>query len=307
MHCLIPFASPLSEMGRETLAGLPLPHLEKLLSRWRETRRDEGDEWSLSPPHERAHAHALGWTVADGLLPWAALHADQCGIARIGSAWAELTPVHCQVATDQVSLGYPAALQLDADESRQLLAAVRPLFESEGFELHWQAPLRWLAAHDSLAAQPTASLDRVIGRSIEPWLPRAAQARLLRRLQNEVQMQLYEHPVNEAREARGLPAVNSVWPSGCGRLQTPMSQPGLHIDDRLRVPALSEDWAAWREAWRALDAGPIAQLLDAGQDARLTLCGERSAVELSWATPGLWQRVAALRHRPSATALLGTL
>jgi hypothetical protein len=31
------------------------------------------------------------------------------------------------------------------------------------------------------------------------------------KLQNEVQMAWFEHPVNEAREARGLPAVNSIW------------------------------------------------------------------------------------------------
>lgn len=307
MHCLIPFASPLSEVGREALAGLPLPQLEKLLSRWRENARDEGDEWSLSPPHERARARALGWTVTDGLLPWAALHADEAGIAADGRAWAVLTPVHCQVGTDQVSLVDPAALQLDADESRQLFDALRPLFDSEGFALHWQAPLNWLAAHPSLAEQPTASLDRVVGRSIEAWLPRAAQARLLRRLQNEVQMQLHEHPVNEAREARGLPPVNSVWPSGSGRHQAAAAQTGLHIDDRLRAPALSEDWAAWRTAWQALDAGPIAQLLAAGPDARLTLCGERSAVELSAATPGLWQRVRALTQRHSTSDLLARL
>jgi hypothetical protein len=66
---------------------------------------------------------------------------------------------------------------------------------------------------------PTASLDRVIGRNIDRWLPDTAPARLLRRLQNEVQMVLHTHALNDEREAaRPMPTVNSVWLSGCGRL-----------------------------------------------------------------------------------------
>src|SRR5690606_33262738 len=41
-----------------------------------------------------------------------------------------------------------------------------------------------------------------------------------RRVLNEVQITLHEHPVNLARTARGLPAVNSLWPWGEGRLDT---------------------------------------------------------------------------------------
>jgi hypothetical protein len=48
------------------------------------------------------------------------------------------------------------------------------------------------------------------GRAVQPG--RAGDALL-----NEVQMVLHEHPVNEAREARGEPAVNSVWLWGGGR------------------------------------------------------------------------------------------
>ena len=36
-------------------------------------------------------------------------------------------------------------------------------------------------------------------------------------LLNEAQMVLHAHPVNEAREARGEPAVNSLWLWGAGR------------------------------------------------------------------------------------------
>src|SRR5690606_37289450 len=129
-------------------------------------------------------------------------------------AWGELTPVHWHVGTDQVTLVDPAQLGLDDAASHALLEAVRPLFEGEGFVLAWGAPTRWYVAHESLSQLPTASLDRVIGRGIDLWMPDHPQARLLQRLQNEVQMLLHDDPVNRQREARGLPPVNSFWLSG---------------------------------------------------------------------------------------------
>ena len=106
-----------------------------------------------------------------------------------------------------------------------------------------------------------------------------AFARRLRRLQSECQMLLYPHPLNEAREARGAPTLNSIWLSGCGRAQPLVGTPP-RIDDRLRAPLLADDAAAWGRAWQALDAGPLAEAASASAQAApvvLTLCGERNA------------------------------
>jgi hypothetical protein len=69
---------------------------------------------------------------------------------------------------------------------------------------------------------------RASGRNIEIWLPHEAhtgqRSRAWMKLQNEVQMAWFEHPVNEAREARGLPAVNSIWFHAQGAAQ-PVSSP----------------------------------------------------------------------------------
>ena len=80
MHLLIPFAAPLSEAGRTSLQGLVLPVLEALLAELSPTLRHEGDEYQLSPPHERALGAALGWQGADGALPWAAQSAIADGL-----------------------------------------------------------------------------------------------------------------------------------------------------------------------------------------------------------------------------------
>jgi hypothetical protein len=153
--------------------------------------------------------------------------------------------------------------------------------------LLWGAPLRWYASHPDLATAQTASLDRVVGRSIDRWLPTELSARRIRRLQNEVQMLLHTHPINTEREAAGALTVNSFWLSGCGVLQRD-ARYNVQVDDRLAAPALAEDWPAWSAAWRALDAS----MLPTRPLQLLTLCGERSALTFERTEQHLWQRVA---------------
>ncbi|MCP5272997.1 MAG: hypothetical protein H6932_17500 [Burkholderiaceae bacterium] len=308
MHLLIPFAAPLSDGGRHALTTLDLPQLAGLLSTAGAPVLDSADETSLSPPHERALARVLGLAGTDGGLPWAAWHAAQDGV-NVASppdlCWGLLTPGHWHLGTDQVTMLDPDELGLDEAASRALLDAVHDLFESEGFLLVYGAPTRWYLAHESLAQLATASPDRVIGRNVDPWLPPSRDARLWRRLQNEVQMRLHTHPLNAAREAQGLLPVNSLWLSGCGVRQVPSRPEDLVVDDRLRRPALAEDWATWLDTWRALDAGPVAALR--GRSATLTLCGERTAATWTLTPPGAWQRLVARWRRTDVRALLEAL
>jgi hypothetical protein len=311
MHLMIPFASACAEPASPVLRDLSLPTLGRLLQRMTPVQRDEADEYSLNPPHERALAAAWGWTGEPGALPFAARAAAADGLAVSELPWGLLTPVHWQVGREHITLADPAALGLDAAESQAILEAVRELFESEGFTLVWGAAGRWYAAHPSFEGLATASLDRVIGRNVDLWLQGSHQARLVRRLQNEVQMLLYNHPLNDAREARGLRPVNSFWLSGCGRFQPQQPPDTLQVDERLRAPLLADDWAAWAEAWRALDAGPLTELLARTQRAeavRLTLCGERSWVAYETAVaPSLWQRLRSGFSPPDTAHILGDL
>ncbi len=313
MHLIVPFAGTVSEAGRHALQSLALPRLDKLLARLQATQRLGSDEHSLNAPHELSLAACRGWAaaqgavLADSALPFAAAQAAALGLDN-GQPWGLLTPVHLHVGTDQVSLMPPSALQLDDPASRELLEIVRPLFETEGFTLHHAAPLQWLATHVLFDGLATASLDRVTGRNVNPWLPDHRSARLIRRLQNEVQMLLYTHPVNDRREAAGLPTVNSVWLSHCGRLPAGSAAASqVQVDDRLREPALGEDWAAWCEAWQALDAGPIDALTRADGGMQLTLCGERFAQTFAPTPQGLWQRLASRWQAPAAHTVLEAL
>lgn len=306
-HWVIPFAASLSEPCQQALPHLDaegrLPNLRALASRLGVVARSEGDEYALSMPHERVLAAALGWPVGpdtDGRLPWAHWWAAQDGLQLDADAcWALLSPGHWLMGREHLTLLDPNALGLDEATSQALLEALRPLFEEDGWQLRWGAPTRWYASHPLLDGLPTASLDRVVGRNPDLWLSADAArtasndtattttaTRALRRLQAEVQMSLYQHPLNDRREAEGRDTVNSFWVSGCGRLPSgalPAWPEGLTLCDELRAGLLSDDMPVWVDAWQQLDATVLADLvqrLDAGQPLRLTLCGERHAVTL---------------------------
>lgn len=286
MHWVIPFAGALSPAAAEAASTLDLPHLERLLARLAPGARDEGDEHSLSPPHERALAAAWGWPPAgDGLLPMAAMaaRADGLAVPDDGRGWALLSPTHWHLGTEQVSLTHPDDLALGEAEARAFFDALAPLFAEDGLPLQWGAPTRWYIAHERLARLPSASIDRVVGRNVDLWLNTHPEARPLRRLQAEAQMLLHTHPLNQTREERGLRPVNSFWLSGTGATAPAAAAAAVapvQYIDALRASALADDWAAWREAWARLDGGALAQALasaEAGQPVMLTLCGERHA------------------------------
>ena len=309
MHLVIPFAAPLSEAGQHALRELALPTLEALLARLAPTARDEGDEYRLSPPHERVLAAALDWHGADGALPWAARAAAVDGIDTGTLAWGLLSPVHWQLGPEHLTMSDPEALGLGDASSRAYFDAVRPQFESLGWLCAWGAPTRWYVAHESLAGLPTASLDRVVGRNPDLWMPAHPAARLLKRLQAEVQMLLYTHALNDAREAAGREPLNSVWLSGCGVRQAERAEPPRVID-ALRAPALREDWAAWSEAWRALDGGVLREALahaKRGEAISLTLCGERHAQRFEPRPRSLFTALRSRWQRAHPAALLATL
>jgi hypothetical protein len=308
-HLILPYAhAPGLAVG--SVAG-QLPTLRRLLARLQPSPVQAGDAQDLSPPHERALAQALGLPVADGVIPWAAWEQAQSGQAPGDEAWAWITPCHWHVARDHILMHPVDTLQLDEPASRTLLATIAPYFHEDGMALDFVAPTRWRARGAVFRDLACASLDRVTGRRVDDWLPRAAAARPLRRLQQEMQMLLYTHPVNAEREAAGLSPVNSFWVSGAGALDARSAKRSpVQVDERLRPAALAglaDDWAA---QWRALDTQVLPGLLaalDAQHPVALTLCGERHA--RTWATPSPrgWQRAIRLLRPPSVAQALEEL
>lgn len=306
-HWVVPFAAIGTGDARPEWPALP--HLQALLLRVRESQRSDGEDTSYTAPHERALADARGVPLRDGHWPGAALHSDE---PHTPQAWVH--PVHLQVGMGEVSLQAATLFGLDETASRRLFDALAPLCAEDGVALHFDHPTRWRASGERLRGLRCASIDRVVGRSIAPWLPGGSEARWLQRLTSEAQMLFYTHAVNDAREAARQLPVNGVWFSAAGALEADVVPgPAPVLADALREPALRGDAAAWRAAWQALDATLIAALHERalrGEAFALTLCGERSNTTLELVAPGMGLRLArALRlvRTPTVQDLLTTL
>ena len=319
-HVLIPFAACSAAAWLPTLEAMPrdsLKRLGQLLQGMKLIETDSRNAESLSPPHERALAGALGLATPqtpDGLIPWAARDAAPLLHAGNDKAWAWITPCHWAMGHLHATLTDPAALQLQESESRALMALMQPYFETDGITLHYAEDLgagRWLAEAELFRHLPTASLDRVMARNVDAWLPQASaialsdsalheviktDSRMLRRLQNEMQMLLYTHAFNDERAAKSQWPVNSFWVSGTGALPNshmPAPTAKISVPRSLAQAVFKEDWTGYAQAWATLDAGELARLLDlqrAGETVRLTLCGEHSAQTFETHRAGLWRR-----------------
>ena len=160
------------------------------------------------------------------------------------------------------------------------------------------APNRWFAQIRSVPELTTHPPSAALGKAVLAFQPDGPDAGRWRRWQNEMQMLLFEHPVNLAREARGCTPVNSVWLWGGGKLIAP-------VDRAERVLVLTADELV-REL--ALGVGAVVESLPASFD---TLT--RAPSTLVWPAalgdpdaPNALERVAALERdwvAPASRAL----
>jgi hypothetical protein len=312
MHLIIPYAASHAFTGPEVWDGLQLPYLQALLGQLqRQQVWQDPEPTPLHLPHERLQAQALGWPLEATNLPWAAWQRAQEGQASPQTqAW--MTPCHWQVGMDQVVMADPAHLHLSDEESQQLLQAMQPFLQEDGLQVRWHSALLWHVQGELLTHLDTASLDRVIGQNVKAWMPDGPAARPLQRLQSEMQMLLYNHPVNNARDARRQIAVNSFWLHGAGALTAPTAEPTPHLEvpTALRSAALHGDVQTWRQAWQLLDATLLADLLGhfkATGKATLSLCSEHVAHTYT-AAPAAWhQRIIRLFNKNTPAAALAAL
>lgn len=181
------------------VAAAPLP---RLLAR--------ADRAPLPALNNQALAlHGVLSERASGVAP--VMLAGEDGAFDHAGVWMCATPAHLRIEQDRLVLVDARQLALGRDEAEALLTTLNAHFADDGIAFVAPSPDRWYARLHHAPAMTTTPLDDVIGRDIHPHLPKGADALLWHRRYNEVQMLLHAHPVNAAREARGLPVVNSLW------------------------------------------------------------------------------------------------
>jgi hypothetical protein len=213
-----------------------------LLDRTREWQSDYGGvgrypslEWLLS----RARPIMQGVTGVDatlarlfefeGALPGAALRRLALTGERDPGRWLCMDPVHLEPGLTDLVLTGADALKLGQDEANGLVERINAHLRADGLRIEATRAQQWhLRLPETLPVPETVSLSRVLGRPVNASLPSGEGARYWHRLINELQMLLFDAPENRAREARGLPTVNSVWPWGggvlAGRVRAPVSK-----------------------------------------------------------------------------------
>jgi hypothetical protein len=264
MQLLVPFA----RFEADTLAAaqVKLPFLESFLQTAQCTRTEVLDAYSYTPPHELFLAQSLGLPHLDGQIPWAGYEANN------SAACAFITPCHWNVGVDSIQMSSSQDLQLTREESAQFMQAMQPYFTEDGIALSQHHETTWLATSPVFEHLKTASLDRVVGRNLNAWMPSGPGAAKISRLQNEMQMLLYTHPLNDERGARGLAPINSFWVHGAGRIPTEFQKhaSAVSTNKTLRQAALAQDMSAWSSAWPVLDQ----ELQSRGAEFELITCTE---------------------------------
>jgi hypothetical protein len=156
-----------------------------------------------------------------------------------------MTPCHWQVGMNEVILLKPEEMALSDSESRQVLSAMQPYFEEDGLQVVYESPLVWRVTGHLIEGLPLASIEPgCLAKSIQGWMPKLQQAKTLQRLQSEMQMLLYQHPVNDERSLKGRWTVNSFWLHRGFRAALPSRADTLSMALELREAAQLSDPSA---------------------------------------------------------------
>lgn len=229
MQLIVPYLFPPTRL-REAVSDIRVPAFEKLLVRGqRSACAAEGIEALL--------CNALGITRQQD-YPIAPITLQYDGGAPGTDYWLRADPVHLRVMRERIVLAETAWLELDAAEAESLAHSIRAHFGA-AFSPQVLHPARWYLRLDSAPQLHTTPLSLAVGCDIDPLLPQGEDAMAFRAQLNELQMLLFEHPVNQAREACGALPVNSLWLWGGGLLPLPRTSTQTIYTDDIELAALA--------------------------------------------------------------------
>jgi len=192
------------------------------------------EESGLSAAFDFAFAHALGHSAQDGLAAWGHIAfknqfpshpaASTLDGAPTDDGFALVHLCHWQVGAGHVLMN--RASDITPQMSERIRENIAALFKSEDIELFAYRSDTFIAKSKHFKNLPSASLNKVMNDNVLPWLVGApskdspnvdtnlqASIHLLRRLQSEVQMHLYDHPIDPSLKN----SVNSIWYAGTGQ------------------------------------------------------------------------------------------
>lgn len=216
LEVLIPFLLLPAALTKETPPPVA-PALERLLAR--STRR------SMALPHE--HAAIFERFGLGAPYPHAPLMVLADGLAVGDDGWMFAEPVHLDAGHNGIALFPSDYLAVQPAETTALIAALNEHFAADGIAFLAGADGRWYVRYPPSETPLTHSVEAARAGVLARLLPRSPGRLNWAALQNEAQMVLYRHHVNEARELDGKPTINGIWFWGGGEMPRgkPSGQP----------------------------------------------------------------------------------
>jgi len=138
--------------------------------------------------------------------------------------WMRADPVHLRAGNESIFLSGIPGPDISPAEAQALAETLNRHF-GESLQIHPLAPARWYARLEPVPEAHTTPPATAHGKELRAHLPSGRDAVRLRALMNETQMLLHGHAVNAEREARGEPALNSLWFWGGGAIESTTARP----------------------------------------------------------------------------------
>jgi len=117
----------------------------------------------------------------------------------------------CYLHADRDRLLLFSINDLTMEEATGLIECVQPLLNDFAAQLVMNDLNHWSIWLDNMPDIALTAMPSLIGKSVASALPSGVEQNDWLRLGNEIQMALFEHPVNQQRQAAGKLPVNSIW------------------------------------------------------------------------------------------------
>ncbi len=200
-----------ADRGADALHRSPL--LERLLA-----RADVGpdEDWRASAFRLLAPGAEAPPAVGAAALH-AALGSDAAAEAGDSPRTAFVaTPLHCVATMTSVHLPPGGVLQLAPAEAAQIAADFKRRFADAQERLIAAPDGSLCCVFDRAVAANSVDPAAMIGSDIHGFLPAGPDGPALRRFMSEIEMWLFEHPLNQRRAAAGALPITGLWLWGGG-------------------------------------------------------------------------------------------
>lgn len=235
LHLCIPALFWPDNLQPDIYRCLELPALETILAKSHLTEDSEHtvESWLCNV---FSVDKQFDWPVAPIML-----QLDGKNIEFKDSYWLRADPVHLRIENNHLLLGDNHILNVSLKEAISFADSINELISLDGLTLLPLHSDRWYLRCNKTPELQTSLLSEVVGQNINSLLPYGNDSSAWNSLINGIQMLLYEHSLNQAREARGELAVNSVWIWGGGVMPQKVCAPYTKIwSNHIFVSALAE-------------------------------------------------------------------